>query len=163
MTTRTRDTKLYEAKHGEIDSRTFILFIQTADAVLKYADKALNKAGLSLIKQMVLQLLQAHGGTLTPSEIASLTLRERHDITTLLQRLDKSKLIELRINPTDRRSKYVTITDKGKQALKFSAPTSRSIVKQVMSSIPDSKTEVLKELLTTLRLNAYNGLRIKQK
>ena len=52
--------------------------MQTVDAVLKYADARFYKAGLSKIKFMVLHILASNGGTMTSSEIAHRTLRERH-------------------------------------------------------------------------------------
>jgi DNA-binding MarR family transcriptional regulator len=158
MIKKTIDTELYEVKYGEIDANTFMLFIQAADAVLKYSEAILVKAGLSLIKLRVLRLLQIHGGMLRPSEIASLTLRERHDVTTLIRRLEKGKLVRIKTNQKDRRSVYVIITRKGEQALEDATPAARNIVKQVMASIPGSKTEDLEKLLMVLRKNAYYGL-----
>jgi DNA-binding MarR family transcriptional regulator len=158
MANSNKDEGLYQVNLPEIDARTFLLFVQTADAVLKYSEAVLTKAGLSLIKHMVLQLLQSHGGTLTQSEIARLTLREKHNITTLVRRLKRDRLIEVKKNITDKRSFNVIITQKGKQALLDTAPASRVIVKQVMSSIPDSSAAALERSLKRLRENAHDGL-----
>ncbi len=153
-----KSTGPFEIKFGEDDARTYMVFVQTADAVLKYSEAMLNKAGLSTIKYMVLQLLQSHGGTLTPSEIARMTLREKHNITTLIRRMKKDRLIKIGSNKADRRSIQITITDKGRQALVDTAPTGRGIVKQVMSSIPSSTLGVLEESLKTMRQNGVDGL-----
>ena len=149
---------LFEVNLPESEARTFLLFVQTADAVLKYSEAELNKAGLSLIKHMVLQLLEAHGGTLTPSQIAHLVLREKHNITTLIRRMERDRLIKIRADAKDRRSVHVTITKKGKQAIIDTAPVSRNIVKTVMASFPDSSTAFLEKSLKTLRQNAYDSL-----
>ena len=154
-----RASDLFGANINEIDAGTFGLFIQTADAVLKYSEAVLNKAGLSLIKLRVLQLLQLHGGTLRPSEIATLTLRERHNITTLMRRLEKSRLIKSKPSRKDKRSINVTITEKGRQAIEDASPAARKIVKQIMSSFPDSQAAVLEELLKILKQNALGGLK----
>lgn len=150
--------ELSEVNLPDIDSRTFLIFVQTADAVLKYSEAVFTRAGLSLIKHMVLELLISHGGTLTPSEIALLTLREKHNITTLMRRLKRDKLIVVRPNTKDRRSFNVTITDKGRQAIVGTAPAARKIVKQVMAAIPDSSAVVLERLLKRLKNNALEGL-----
>ena len=71
------DTKLIDVNLEDTSSRTFILFVQTAAAVLKYADARFYRTGLSVIKFMVLQVLAVNGGTMTPSEISRWTLRER--------------------------------------------------------------------------------------
>jgi DNA-binding MarR family transcriptional regulator len=142
----------------ETNARAFVLFVQTAELVLKYADAALVRAGLSLIKLMVLQVLQSHGGTLTPSQIAHLTMREKHAITTLLRRLQRDRFITVTRSVKDRRSFNVTITEEGKRAISRVSPAARKIVDQVMSEMREQPTLNLEKLLKALRENAYAGL-----
>ena len=158
MVSKKKDTGLFEVNLKEPNATIFLLFIQTADAVQKYSEAILNKAGLSIIKMMVLQLLDAHGGSLTPSEIARLVLREKHNITTLIRRMQKDRLIKIKADTKDRRSINVIITKKGQQALINITPVARTIVKTLMSSIPDSAAAGMEEPLKTLRQNAYQGL-----
>jgi DNA-binding MarR family transcriptional regulator len=154
-----KEIEPFEVNLKENDARVFLLFIQTAEATLKYSEAALNRAGLSLVKLMVLRLLEAHGGTLTPSVIARLTLREKHDITTLIRRMQKGELIKVSASTKDRRSIHITITDKGRQAITDTTPTALNVMKQAMSSIPDSSSNVLEETLRTLRQNVCSGLK----
>ena len=142
----------------EKDARVFILFIQAAEIALKCSEAVYNKAGLSLVKMMVLQFLQKHGGTLTPTEIANLTLREKHDITTLIRRMERAQLITSKRSEKDNRSIDITITDKGKRAIVDTLPVARSIYKHLMSSIPDSAYGDFEQSLRTLRQNAFDRL-----
>ena len=151
--------ELAEVNIKENDARVFLHFIQSAEAVLKCSDAVLYKAGLSQVKLMVLQFLQANGGTLTPSEIANLTLREKHDITTLIRRMERAQLITSKRNETDNRSINITITDKGIQAINDTLPVARSIYKHLMSSIPELSYNVLEQSLDTLKQNACDRLR----
>jgi DNA-binding MarR family transcriptional regulator len=153
-----KNPDVFVVKLPEIDARTFLLFIQTADAVLKYSEAMLNKAGLSLIKHIVLQLGQSHEGSLTPSEIACLALREKHDISTLIRRLQRDRLVKVERNCNDKRSFNVIITAKGRRAILDAAPAAKDIVKKVMSTIPDSSTIVLEGFLKTLKQNAWDSL-----
>jgi MarR family transcriptional regulator, organic hydroperoxide resistance regulator len=152
------DPGLLVASVKENDARVFLLFVQTAEAALKCSEAVLNKAGLSLVKLIVLQLLQTRGGTLTPSEIAYWTLREKHDITTLVRRMERAQLITTKKSETDNRSINVTITDKGERAITDTLPVARSIYKHLMSSIPESSLEILEQSLKTLRENACDRL-----
>jgi len=145
-----------EAKDN--DARVFLLFIQTAELVLKCSEAVFNKAGLSVVKLMVLQLLQRYGGTLTPTDIANLTLREKHDITTLMRRMERAQLITTKRSETDNRSINVTITEKGRRTIADTQPVGRSIYKNLMSSIPDSAYKDFEQSLKTLRQNAYDRL-----
>ena len=61
---------MIDVEHRDAVLRTFILFVQTAYAVLKYGDAHLyRKARLSVTKFIVLQALGING-TMTLSEIA---------------------------------------------------------------------------------------------
>jgi DNA-binding MarR family transcriptional regulator len=150
---------LFVVNLEEIDARTFILFVQAAEVVLKYSDAALYRAGSSLVKLMVLQVLQSHGGTLTPTRIAALTVREKHNITTLIRRMQRDGLIKVAKDKKDKRSINVTITAKGKQSIIDTIPAARKIVKQVMAPIPESSALVLDRLLKRIRQSAYEGLK----
>ena len=148
-----------DVDHDDTILRTFILFVQTADAVLKYADAHLyKKAGLSVIKFMVLKILATNGGIMTPSKIAEWTLRERHNITTLVARLERDGFVGTKRNDRDRRFVNITLTDKGREVLTQATPVARHIVNQVMLSIIEGDAVLLEKLLRILRQNAHHGL-----
>ncbi len=139
--------------------RTFILFVQTADTVLKYGDAHFyRKSRLSVIKFMVLRILAANGGTMTPSEIAEWTFRERHNITTLVDRLKRDGLVRVERNNRDKRFVSVTLTAKGRKVLKQAMPVAREIVNRVMLSITEGDALPLEKSLRVLRQNAHDGL-----
>jgi DNA-binding MarR family transcriptional regulator len=137
----------------------YVLFVQTADAVLKFVDAYFyKKTGLSTIKFIVLQVLAANGGTMTPSQIAQWTLRERNNITTLVERMEQGGLVRTERDVRDRRFVNVALTEKGRKVLAQAIPVARDIVEQVMSSITEADTIVLKKSLASLRENATRGL-----
>ncbi len=151
--------QLIDLDLDDIVLNTFTLFVQTADVVLKYADAHFyRKAHLSIIKHMVLQILATNGGTMTPSEIAKWTFRERHNITTLVDRLKRDGLVRIEHNDTDRRFVNIILTDKGREVLMQSMPVAREIVNQVMLSIAEGDVALLEKSLRVLRQNAHDGL-----
>ncbi|MCJ7743032.1 MAG: MarR family transcriptional regulator [Dehalococcoidales bacterium] len=153
-----RSMNLIDVNPEHTTTRVFILFVQTADAVLKYADASFYKAGLSVIKFIVLRVLAANGGTMTPSEIAEWTLRERHSITTLVDRMRKDGLVKTEPHSMDKRSINVTLTDKGREVLSQAAPAAQEIVNQAMLSIGEGDAAALEKSLIVLRQNAHHGL-----
>ena len=143
----------------DIILRTFIPFVQAAHTVLKYADAHFyRKTGLSAIKFIVLQTLAVNGGSMRPSEIAEWTYRERHNITTLVDRLKRDGLIRTNRNSKDTRIMTVTLTDKGQHVLSEATPVSWEIVKEVMRSFSDDDADPLEKQLRVLRQNANYGL-----
>ena len=150
---------MYEVKHEDPILRAFIIFTQTADAVLKYGDAHLfRKADFSVIKLMILQLLVAKGGTAEPSQLAAWALRERHDITTLVRRMQRDGLVKTERSEKDRRFINITITDKGKRQLERAMPVAKEIVDQIMSSMSKQDALLLEKLLLILRQNALTEL-----
>jgi len=151
--------KLIDVDHDDITLRAFILFVQTADTILKYADSHFyRKSRLSLIKFMVLQILAANGATMTPSEIAKWTFRERHDITTLISRLKRDGLVRTERDGRDKRFVNVMLTAKGRKVLKQTTPVATEIVDRVMLSISEGDVVSLEDSLRVLRQNAHDGL-----
>ena len=111
-----------------------------------------------MIKLIVLQLLTAKGGTAVPSELAAWALRERHDITTLVKRMQRDGLVKVERNESDRRFVNIMVTDKGKSLLDKAMPVAREVVNQAMSSISERDAILLEKLLVILRQNAQSGL-----
>ena len=137
----------------------YMLFVQTADAVDKYADASFyQKAGLSTAKFVVLQVLAFNKGSMTPSQIAHWTLRERHNITTLVDRMQKDGLVRTERNVRDKRFVSVMLTDEGRETLTRAAPVAREIVSRVMSSVGERSVVQLMKSLNILRQNAHEGL-----
>ena len=151
--------RLKDVDHDDIILRTFILFMQTAHAAQKYADAHLYAKGrLSVIKVIVLRVLAAHGGTMTPSRIAEWTFRERHTITTLVDRLKRDGLVRVAHKSRDKRLVSISLTAKGWKVLGQAIPVAQEIVDQVMLSISEGDAIPLEKSLRVLRQNAYDGL-----
>ena len=150
---------LIDIKHPDTIIRTYLLFVHAAYIASKYSDAQFyKKTKLSAIKFTVLGAIAASGGTMKPSEIANWVSRERHNITTLLDRLKREGLVRTRRDSKDRRSINVTITNKGRKVLEQSRLTAKEIVNQVMSSISEEDVAKLEKIAKVLRQNAYNGI-----
>ncbi len=150
---------MIDVAHEDRILRTFVLFVQAADTIMKYANTHLyRKERLSVIKVIVLRVLAANGGTMNPSEIAEWTFRERHNITTLINRLKRDGLVRVERNIKDKRFFSVSLTAKGRKVLKQAMPVAREIVNQVMLSINEGDAILLEKSLRVLRQNAHDGL-----
>ena len=150
---------MIDIEHEDAIIGTFILFVQTARAVLKYADAHLyRKARLSTIKLIALQALASNNGVITPSEIAEWTQTERHNITALIGRMRQDGLVTTERNGSDKRFVNISLTDKGRKVLKQATPVAREIVNRAMLSISEGDAVRLEKSLRVLRQNAHDGL-----
>ena len=155
-----KQSRIIEVDIKETIPRVFMLFLQTAHAVEKYCDSELFfKAGLSMPKLAVLQILDKNGGTMMPSTIADWMLVARHNMTTLVDRLSKDGLVTVERGAfADRRQVHVTLTAKGRKTLKQASPLNQKIVKNVMAKIDEDTAISLEQALIILRINAVDGL-----
>lgn len=132
-------------RESEIKVRGMVQFFSTARAVLKYVDSYLyRKAGLSLVKFIVLQALLLKERSLSLTDLAVYTNTERHNITTLIERLRKDGLVTTQRNRVDKRVINVELTDKGIELVKRAHPLlAKELVDQIMASITDENMSVL--------------------
>lgn len=150
---------MIEIEHEDAIISAFILFIQTAQAVLKSADAYLyRKAKLSVIKLIVLQSLEKNNGVMTPSDIAEWTQTERHNITALVQRMKRDGLVTSERSSKDKRIVHVILTDKGREVLEQTMPAAREMKDLIMSSITKDEATQMADKLRILRQNAFNAL-----
>jgi len=145
--------------HDDAILRTFIFFVQTAHATLKYANiHFFRKTKLSVTKYIMLQILAFNGGTMKPFEIADWTFRERHNVTTLTRRLERDGLVRAKRDERDKRFVDISLTDKGRQVLDQTTPAAQEIVNHVMLSISEGDAVRLEKLLETMKRNVHSGL-----
>ena len=93
-----------------------------------------------------------------PSEIAEWTQTERHNITTLIDRMRQEGFITTERSTSDKRHVNVTLTDKGREVLSQAMPVAREVIDQVMSSVTESDAAQMEKSLSVLRQNAHHGL-----
>ena len=150
---------LINVDHEDAILRVFILFVQTAQAVLKYTDAYLyRKMRFSTTKLVVMRILASNSKAMMPSEIAKWTQTERHNITTLIKRISKEGLIKIERNTNDKRALNVVLTDKGREFLSQVMPVAKEIIDKVMLSISEDDALLLEKLLGVLRRNAHRSL-----
>lgn len=135
------------------------LLLRNARASIKYADKCFyDTLQISLVKFIVLQSLTIHKGTMSSSKLAAFTSTERHNITTLLNRMERDGLITTRRDEKDRRAINVSLTNEGASVLSKAVPVARHISDTLMLSVPEDDHGKLLENLVTIYENALEGL-----
>ena len=150
---------MIEVKHNDTVLRAFILFVQSSRAAMKYANSIFyRKANLSAIKFMALQALANNRGPMTASALAEWTSTKRHNITTLIDRLEHQGLIRAERNKKDKRFINITLTDRGAEVLNQAKPIAREIVNQVMLSLSEDDALLLEKLLGVLMQNVQHGM-----
>jgi DNA-binding MarR family transcriptional regulator len=141
--------KTIEVYHEDPVLQTFMLFIQAAREITKYSDSRFFRGlHLSTVKYIALKALAMSGGMLTKSDLAIWTDTKRHNITTLVRRMEIEGLVTTGRDEKDKRFEQVTLTDKGRDLF-----VNANVVNRVMSGIGKRQVAQLDRILRFLKSN----------
>jgi MarR family 2-MHQ and catechol resistance regulon transcriptional repressor len=99
---------------NDLNLKVFVRMSRATQAVQKRASNIFSKGGLTTSQFAVIEALY-HKGDLTVNEIIQSILTTSGNITVVITNLQKSQLVEKSINPEDKRSCLISITEKGKK------------------------------------------------
>lgn len=125
--------------------------------VLAAIEQDLKAAGLPPLGwyDVLLELARAEGGRLRPYEIEQRTLLAQHNLSRLLDRMEKAGLVLREVLSEDGRGRWVIITDAGRamQARIWNvyAP---AIQRHLGDKLDDAQADHLAELLAALSRNS---------
>ena len=129
----------------------YVLFLQTADAVSRYTETELFKAGISTTHYSVLVLLDNTPAPLTLTELSRWMFRSKNSMTTVIDHMERDGLVQRVRDTRDRRSIRIVATEAGKALFDRVRQPSRDLVYTIMSCYDEDKLEHFAELLQTLR------------
>lgn len=134
----------------------WMLFHQTYNSILRYENKEFAKIGISTQQYAVLMAIMQTDGPVTPSQIAKLVDRNANSITLILDRMEKSGLINRVRNVDDRRSLHVSMTDKGKQILREGIGIGWKVIQDSLSDLSEEEIKTMSGTMGKLRLKAIS-------
>lgn len=82
--------------------------------------------------------------------VASLLAMDRTTLTAALKPLERRGLVEVSPDPSDRRSRILKLTTKGRELLASAVPTWQRTHDEIEKRIPDSDPEMLRRSLRAL-------------
>jgi len=134
------------------EDRAFIALQRAADKLAMQAEQLLKSNGLTGAQYNVLRILRgAEPQGLACSSIAERMISHDPDMTRLLDRMEKRKLITRRRQSDDRRVVKTRITSSGLELLKRLDPTVRELHKRQFAHIPAARVKTLADLLDEIR------------
>jgi DNA-binding MarR family transcriptional regulator len=137
----------------------WVLIAQTKDAILRARERDYARYGISNERRAVLYMIESHGGTATPVEIARDLFRELHSVTELLKRMEKDGLITR--SPGPGRSKVeVSLTEKGLDV--FEQSLNNETDKRLFSALTAKERERMTTYLWKLRSRVLEDLGIPE-
>ena len=126
----------------------------TASMMKKRADVFFSKFGLTDVQFNLLTLLYFQSGNqggLSQAQISDMMLVNRANITSLVDRMEKSGLVKRDAHSNDRRFNIVKLTTKGKTLFEKVEPIYIEQVRRVMSPVSRTRMNLLMKILEEVR------------
>ena len=128
----------------------------TATCIKKRAAEFLRRFGLTDVQLNVMMLLKHQSGEeggLSQAEISDMMLVNRANITSLVDRMEKAKLVVRTAAANDRRFNIVKLTDKAKKLFAKVDPLYSKEVTKTMACLKQTEQKKLVGLLERVRAN----------
>lgn len=136
--------------------KLWILLPRVGDVFNRCHDLVFSKYGLTTEQWRVLTCI-ASRGPLRPVDIASLLERAPNSMSMLVDRMVKAGLVRRTRDRKDRRAVFVSLTDKGKEAIEPAVPAGWEFICKVVSALSYDDRRTLVDMLETLKceFNSY--------
>ena len=132
----------------------------TASNLRKKAEHFLQPFGLTDVQFNLMMLLKHQSnpeGGLSQAQLSNMMLVNRANITALIDRMEKSELVERTSMPMDRRYNIIKLTERGKKMLSKIEPLYAQEVDRIMDVLLESEQKRLISMLEKIRSNITNG------
>jgi DNA-binding MarR family transcriptional regulator len=139
------ELKLHRGFHS-IEHEALLNIYFTASCLKKKADEFFERFGLTDVQFNVLALLEHQGGEkagLSQAELSDMMLVNRANITSLIDRMERTELVMRTAQAGDRRYNIVKMTAKGKKLFAKVEPLYAKQVQEVMSTLKQSEQKDL--------------------
>jgi DNA-binding MarR family transcriptional regulator len=141
-----------KSSDAHLEAGLFVAFLQLADTFGAQAEQVIKTAGLTAAQYNVLRILRGAGRAgLACREIGERMISRDPDITRLLDRMEKRKLITRERQSDDRRVVKAFVTPEGLELLKTLDRPVSALHKRQFQGIAPAKLRVLAAMLEEIR------------
>ena len=138
-------------------TRAWVRLMRAQQLVLAAIERDLKAAGLPPLGwyDVLLELSRSEDGRLRPYEIEARTLLAQHNLSRLLDRMDKAGLVQREVFAEDGRGRWVLITEEGRamQARVWNTYAA-ALQRHLGDKLDDSQADQLAGLLAVLSRNS---------
>ena len=130
--------------------RLWLLLPRVGDALALCQDLVFGKYGITTEQFRVLTCIKSRG-PLRPVDLASMLERSPNSISMLVDRMVKAHLVRRTRDRKDRRTVFVSMTDKGKEAIEPAVPAGWEFINKLLSPLSYDEQRALASMLETIK------------
>lgn len=136
-------------QEDKLDLSILIALSRSTQMIQRRSANILKDSGLTITQFGVLEALY-HKGDMTINEIIESLLSTSGNMTVVISNLEKEQLINRYVNPKDRRSVLIAISEKGRSQVEAIFPPHLLDLKECFSVYSEDEKEQLLDLLKKL-------------
>lgn len=133
-------------KENELALSTLVVFTRAEYTIHRKEYQTIKESGLTPAQFGVLEVLYSKGD-LKICEIIEKILTTSGNITVVIKNLEKDGLVKRNIDPEDKRSCIISLTEKGKDMIEGILPNHINNIKNVFEILTDEEKVTLKNIL----------------
>ena len=130
--------------------RLWLLLPRVGDALNLCQDLVFSKYGITTEQWRVLVCIKSRG-PLRPIDLASMLERSPNSMSMIIDRMVKAGLVRRTRDRKDRRTVFVSITNKGKEAIEPAVPAGWEFVHRLLSPLSCDDQRALASMLETIK------------
>jgi DNA-binding MarR family transcriptional regulator len=130
--------------------RVWFLLSRVGDALGLCLDLVFSKHGISNEQTRVLACIKS-GGPMRPVDMARLLERAPNSMSMLVDRMVKAGLVRRTRDRKDRRAVFVSLTNKGNEAVEPAIPAAWEFINRFLSAVSYDDQRALADTLETLK------------
>ena len=136
--------------------RLWLLLPRVGDALALCQDLIFSKYGITTEQWRVLACIKSRGAS-RPSDLASILERSPNSLSMLVDRMVKAGLVRRTRDRKDRRTVFVSMTDKGKEAVEPAVIAGWEFMHRLLSPLSYDDQSALASILETIKheLSSY--------
>lgn len=142
-------------KSLELSLKTWVKLARSFNTINKVVNEEINTYGVTPSQFGVLEALY-HLGDMPIGKLGEKILVTGGNMTVILDNLEKQGYIERIKSPTDRRSLFIKLTEKGKTLIDQVFPGHKLFVAEIISVLTEDEQIALGSLLKKLGLSIKN-------
>ena len=133
-------------KENELDLSTLVVFTRAEHKIHKKEYQTIKESGLTPAQFGVLEALY-NKGDLRICEIIEKILTTSGNITVVIKNLEKDGLVKKNLDPKDKRSTIISITDSGKKVIEDILPKHIENINEIFKVLTKEEQITLKNIL----------------
>lgn len=145
--------------YNDIRHKVWELLNHTNALLIKYADvRLLEERGISYQQFMVLYMMERIGTGATATQLAELLDKNPNTLSTILDRMEKARLVKKVREKQDRRYVRIVMTKKGENKLAKTNESGQAIIEKLATPFSEEELKTFASLTEKLLNQTYEVL-----